>query len=279
MQSKDNKHKLNNTKYDPLQKTYKSETNYNENLSKTQQAFLIVSETSETHTDDSFQELYHETLNEEEMEWALMSAIEPMSPCADEYIPEPRDEWALIKMNEGKIKHEWIQKSILEVKGLIKENTFSLDYMPEENEKVTPTKFVFKAKIKSDGNLDKCKARLVVRGDLQSQIPGDQWSPTASFRLLRRFIAESARTGKSIKQLDFIAAFVQAVVKERLFVKLPGCLKKYFPHELEKYFDRPLKLVKGLYEQHIQPNGGGKNFTSGSLTKVLNVLNQKNAFM
>jgi hypothetical protein len=64
---------------------------------------------------------------------------------------------------------------------------------------------------------------------------------------LRRFIAEAARTGKSIKQLDFISAFVQAVVKERIFVKLPLCLKKYVPEDLEKYFDRPLKLNKGLY--------------------------------
>jgi hypothetical protein len=103
-------------------------------------------------------------------------------------------------MREGAIKHEWIQKSILEVQGLIKERTFLLTETPKEHDKITPTKFVYKAKMKSDGSLDKCKARLVVRGDLQAEIPGDQWSPTASFRLLRRFIAESARTGKYIKQ-------------------------------------------------------------------------------
>jgi hypothetical protein len=122
-----------------------------------------------------------------------------------------------------------------------------LKYTPNEGEKITPTKFVYKAKLKSDGSLDKCKARLVVRGDLQAEIPGDQWSPTASFRLLRRFIAEAARMGKSIKQLDFISAFVQAIVKERMFVKLPSCLRKYVPQELHQYFDIPLKLNKGLY--------------------------------
>jgi len=166
---------------------------------------------------------------------------------AEDFIPEPSNEYALVKMPEGKIKHEWIQKCIVEIRVLIKENTFSLDHLPEEDEKVTPTKMTFKAKINSDGSLDKCKARLVVRGDLQAEIPGDGWSPTASFRLLRRFIAEAARTGKCIKQLDFISAFVQAVVKERIFVKFPSCLKKYVPEDLEKYFDRPLKLNKGLY--------------------------------
>jgi hypothetical protein len=81
----------------------------------------------------------------------------------EDFIPEPINEFALIRMNEGKIKHEWIQKSILEVQCLVKENTFSLDHTPNEGEKITPTKFVYKAKIKSDGTLDKCKARLVVR--------------------------------------------------------------------------------------------------------------------
>ena len=79
-----------------------------------------------------------------------------------------------------------------------------------------------KPRLKSDRSLEKCKARLVVRGDLQAEIPGEGWSLTAPFRLLRRLLAESARTARTIKQLDFIPAFVQASVKQRLFVKLPN---------------------------------------------------------
>ena len=273
MPSKDNKQKL---------MIYKSETNAEENLLKTQGVPLTMemmeqenqkdncNYCKQKHTKhlsqeslDEEQQAFHtvETIHEEDAyallelnpesriktEECLIRELDKPFFTAEDFIPEPSNEYALIKMPEGKIKHEWIQKTILEVRGLIKENTFSLDHLPEENERVTPTKVTYKAKINSDGSLNKCKARLVVRGDLQAEIPGDQWSPTASFRLLRRFIAEAARTGKSIKQLDFISAFVQAVVKERIFVKFPGCLKKYFPEELEKYFDRPLKLNKGLY--------------------------------
>ena len=40
---------------------------------------------------------------------------------------------------------------------------------------------VYKAKIKSDGSLDKLKLRIVVRGDFQNkEIVGDTWSSTAS---------------------------------------------------------------------------------------------------
>jgi hypothetical protein len=41
-------------------------------------------------------------------------------------------------------------------------------------------------KLKSDGTLDKLKSRLVIRGDLQKNVEKDTWSPTASFRALKK---------------------------------------------------------------------------------------------
>ena len=50
---------------------------------------------------------------------------------------------------------------------------------------------VYKAKIKSDGSLDKIKLRILVRGDLQNnELVGDTWSPTASMRTLKYFLAD-----------------------------------------------------------------------------------------
>ena len=49
---------------------------------------------------------------------------------------------------------------------------------------------VYKAKIQSDGSLDKLKLRIVVRVDLQNkEFVGDTWSPTASMRTLKYFFA------------------------------------------------------------------------------------------
>ena len=54
-------------------------------------------------------------------------------------------------------------------------------------EPVTPCIDVYKAKIQSDGSLDRLKLRIVVRGYLQNkELVGDTWSPTASMRTLPR---------------------------------------------------------------------------------------------
>ena len=80
---------------------------------------------------------------------------------------------------------------------------------------------VYKAKIQSDGSLDKLKLRIVVRGDLQNkEMVGDTWSPTASMRTLKYFLADADKNKARVHQLDFIGSFLQAKVKNRVFVKL-----------------------------------------------------------
>ena len=80
---------------------------------------------------------------------------------------------------------------------------------------------VYKAKIQSDGSLDELKLRVVVRGDLQNkEMVGDTWSPTASMRTLKYFLAYAAKHKAIVHQINFIGAFLQAKVKNRMFVKL-----------------------------------------------------------
>ena len=63
-----------------------------------------------------------------------------------------------------------------------------------EGEPVTQCIDVYKAKIQSDGSLDKLKLRIVVRGDLQNkEIVGDTWSPTVSMRTLNYFLVDAAK--------------------------------------------------------------------------------------
>ena len=53
---------------------------------------------------------------------------------------------------------------------------------------------VYKAKIQSDGSLDKLKLRILVRGDFQNkEMVGDTWSPTASMKTLKYFLSDAAK--------------------------------------------------------------------------------------
>ena len=80
---------------------------------------------------------------------------------------------------------------------------------------------VYKAKIQSDGSLDKLKLRILVRGDLQNkELVGDTWSPKASMRTLKYFLADVTKNKAIVHQLDFIGEFLQEKVKNRVFVKL-----------------------------------------------------------
>ena len=99
-------------------------------------------------------------------------------------------------------------------------------------------------KIQSDGSLDKLKLRIVVRGDLQNkEMVGDTCSRTASMRTLKYFLADAAKYKARVHQIDFIGAFLQDKVNNRVFVKLDMRYADYFP-EYAQYFGRAFKIVK-----------------------------------
>ena len=75
---------------------------------------------------------------------------------------------------------------------------------------------------------------------------GDTLSPTASMRTLKYFLADAAKHKARVHQLDFIGAFLQAKVKNRVCVKLDMRYVDYFP-EYAHYFGRALKLLKSMY--------------------------------
>ena len=79
----------------------------------------------------------------------------------------------------------------MRLKNLINDQNFLIED-PEKDEPVTPCMDVYKAKIQSDGSLDKFKLIIVVRGDLQNkELVGYTWSPTASMRTLKYFLTYS----------------------------------------------------------------------------------------
>ena len=90
------------------------------------------------------------------------------------FIPEPRNFVEVTKFLDD-IKKPWLKATQKEIKNIIKNQTF-LVQETETGETVTPCMDVYKAKIQSDGSLDKLKFRIVVRGDLKNkELVGGTW--------------------------------------------------------------------------------------------------------
>ena len=111
----------------------------------------------------------------------------------------------------------------------------------------------------TDGSFDKLKLRIVVRWDLQcKESVGNTWSPTVSMRNLKYFLAIVTKYKARVHQLYFIGAFLQAKVKNQVFVKLYSRYADYFLDYLN-YFGRALRLLKTMYGM----TNYGKLFSDG----------------
>ena len=100
------------------------------------------------------------------------------------FIPEPRNFATVTKLSDN-IKKTRIKATLKDIENLINNQTFLIEYQ-NEGEPETPCMDVYKAKIQSDGSIDKLKLRIMVIGDLHNkELVEDTWSPTASMRILQ----------------------------------------------------------------------------------------------
>ena len=161
------------------------------------------------------------------------------------FIPEQRNFVEVTKLSEN-IKKPWLKTNLKEIKNLINNQTFLIEYQ-NEGKPVTSCMYVYKSKIQSDGSLDRLTLRIVVRGYLQNkEMVGDTLSPTASMRTLKYFLSDATKHKARVHQLNFIGAFLQAKVKNRVFFKLDIRYTDCFP-EYAKYFGRALRLLNSVY--------------------------------
>ena len=93
-----------------------------------------------------------------------MKALGEYGSEVSHFIPEPRNFAEVTKLSEN-IKKTWLKATLKEINNLIKNQNLLIEDQ-YEGEPVTPYMDVYKAKIQSDGSLEKLKLRIVVRGDL-----------------------------------------------------------------------------------------------------------------
>ena len=109
---------------------------------------------------------------------------------------------------------------------------------------------LFKAKLNSFGGLDKLKARICVRGDMQMKDLIKNLSPTASVCLLKYVLADTIQNGAVIHQLNFIQALIRSPTKKRIFIVLDKEYEMFCP-QLAEHFGRPLRLKKCIHDADL----------------------------
>lgn len=135
---------------------------------------------------------------------------------------------------------QWKQAINEEYSSLMKNQTWSLCELPKGRRAIS-NKWVFKLKLKANGEIDKYKARLVARGD--TQVEGfdynETYSPTARLTTFRVLMSIAVQFGLHVHQLDVKSAFLNGKLNEEIYMQQP----KGFEDGTSKV----CKLQKSLY--------------------------------
>ena len=151
----------------------------------------------------------------------------------DEIPVEPRY-WR--QMLHHRFSQEFQLAAIKELTELEKRGTYELVEKVQGQDRI-PLTWVFKYKHDTDGYVEKFKARLCVRGDLQ-MTQQDTYAATLAARTFRALMAISAAFDLDIYQYDAVSAFINSPIDEEIFCECP------------EGFDKPgycWKLRKALY--------------------------------
>ena len=136
---------------------------------------------------------------------------------------------------------EWLDAVQEELENMENLNVFTPIESIPQGSNIISSKWVFKYKKDDQGNITKRKARLVARGF--SQIYGvdydETFSPTLKQDSLRLFTAISVILNFKIIQIDINSAYLNAPLKETIYMKAPEGHSTY-----GKYY---WKLNKALY--------------------------------
>ena len=134
-------------------------------------------------------------------------------------IPEPANSKEALA---GSYAGQWMDAQQAEMQSLRDKGVYQLVGSVPKGARVIPTRFVYKVKGDKDGNLDRFKARLVAQGFRQDPFQiGETFAPTGSLSTLRSLLAYTAEAGLHIHQMDFKTAFLQADLRNDVFISLP----------------------------------------------------------
>ncbi|GKC60790.1 retrovirus-related pol polyprotein from transposon TNT 1-94 [Tanacetum coccineum] len=124
----------------------------------------------------------------------------------------------------------WRSAMDSELKVLERNQTWTIEELPS-NKKALGCKWVYKIKYKSDGTIERFKARIVILGN--HQVVGIDYTetfiPVAKMVTVRVFLAVVASKQWELHQMDMHNAFLHGDLEEEVFMKIPPGLNKGKP--------------------------------------------------
>ena len=135
---------------------------------------------------------------------------------------------------------DWIEAMDSEMRSQHENNTWHLVKSPLDK-KVLKCRWVFKVKTDPDGNLEKYKARLVVKG--YNQVEGldyeETFAPVCRYETIRIMLSMAVQEKWDIKQFDIGTAFLNSPLTEETYMEQP--------EGYEVGSNLVCKLDKGIY--------------------------------
>lgn len=134
-------------------------------------------------------------------------------------IEEPESYTAAIKSLDSEKWNKAIQE---EMESLLENNTWSLVNLPK-NRRAIGNRWVFKIKCAANGDIDRYKARLVVKGYTQKYGIDYQetFCPVVKFSSIRMILAVSAIEKLKLRQFDVKTAFLYGELDEEIYMQQP----------------------------------------------------------
>ena len=160
-----------------------------------------------------------------------------------------------LTVSDAKTREDWPlwEKAIAEeLESLHQHQTYELVDLPA-HKRVIGSKFVFKIKRDSKGEVDRYKVRLVAKGF--SQIEGINYfettSPVAKLNSVRTLLSIVAIEDLEMTHMDVTAAFLIPELKEEVFMKLPLGLQEQQVWKLKKSL-YGLKQASRAWNQEVE---------------------------
>ncbi|KAL1225866.1 Retrovirus-related Pol polyprotein from transposon TNT 1-94 [Cardamine amara subsp. amara] len=160
----------------------------------------------------------------------------------------------------------WKEAINSEIDSIMQNHTWIITDLPQ-GFRALGCKWIFKTKLKTDGLIDKYKARLVVQGFRQKEGLDffDTYSPVTRITSIRMLIGISALRGLEIHQMDVKTAFLNGDLEEEIYMKQPeGFVVPGQEHKV-------CRLVKSLYGLKQAPKQWHEKFDNVMMSNGFNI--------